>query len=585
MMIGMVSFVASIVAAPELLANGDFSEGLANWQTSEPDVSADVATIDGRQAAHIHVADDAAIGWPSLYQLFEAEADTLLACDLMAMGRGVTGGYGVYAAIEFKDADGRRIGLAQSGFASRNGEWTSLSARTVVPKNAVEARVSLLLNGRGDAYFSDVRLAVRGAVSREALEGPVTLTVTDEVVCKSLSGFGAEDDGWFYAPCNTDEGVDDEAIVIREGRIEWMDPDWVRMFFWYKDWNPSEDWETFTFDSPNMASHYKTLDLYQRLGAVVNVVDVEWGMQDPYGAPEKTAKAIGALLEHLTKTRGYTCVKQWTLTNEPNLSFASRYDFETFVRLHKLVQEEIDRRGLDIMILGSDDTGNLAWFRDCVENREYFSLSALFGSHRYISYHDRVLLPLFLEDRLELLAAKDPVKPFIVGEFGFHDERTSGAMINPVMESYPYAVWASAFAIDGLNRGVAGFSIWCLQEMHYPGGGLMNYGLWDFKRNDWKVRPVYHAWASFCRLTERGDEVRKCESDQPQHVLGAVVNKTLFWVNQSDESAEVQVKGMPLTSAQVLTETTLTGDRVAGEAVPVIEGWFEAPPMSFGYAR
>ena len=112
---------------------------------------------------------------------------------------------------------------------------------------------------------------------------PVTLTVTRKVVCKSFLGFGVEDDGWFYNEENASHGVNAEDIALREGRIAWMRPATVRMFCWYKDWNPSGDWATFTFGSPNMLSHYRTLDLYQRLGARVNITGVEWGVADPYG--------------------------------------------------------------------------------------------------------------------------------------------------------------------------------------------------------------------------------------------------------------------------------------------------------------
>ena len=66
-----------------------------------------------------------------------------------------------------------------------------------------------------------------------------------------------EDDGWFYNEENASHGVTAEDITLREARIEWLRPATVRMFFWYKDWNPSEDWRTFTFDSSNMMSHYR----------------------------------------------------------------------------------------------------------------------------------------------------------------------------------------------------------------------------------------------------------------------------------------------------------------------------------------
>lgn len=125
------------------------------------------------------------------------------------------------------------------------------------------------------------------------------------------------------------------------------------------------------------------------------------------------------------------------------------------------------------------------------------------------------------------------------------------------METYPYAVWTAAFVIEGLNRGVAGFSIWCLHEVYYPGGGFMNYGLWDFKDNGWEPRPVYHPWAAFSRLTEKGDRVRRCDSSHPGHVLGAAVGRTLFWVNRGDQAAQVRISGFKAGTVRIMTEETV----------------------------
>jgi hypothetical protein len=364
-----------------------------------------------------------------------------------------------------------------------------------------------------------------------------------------------------------------------------MHPDWVRMFFWHKDWCPSGDWETFTFDSPNMQSHHRTLDLYQRIGARVNVTGVEWGMPDAYRQPQRIARAIGALFDHLIRTKGYTCVQDWTLTNEPNWSFAPLgYLFEQFVEIHRLVKEEFAKRGLAVNIVGSDESGSLEWFARCVKDETYFPTAGLFSSHGYLRDSERFLVPYFFEDRLALLIARSPRKPLVVGEFGFQDAR-SGTFDNPLMETYPYAVWTAAFAIEGLNRGVAGFSIWCLHEVQYPSSQMMHYGLWDFKDKGWKPRPVYHAWANFCRLTKAGDKVRQCLSSHPGHVTGAVVGKNLFWVNEGGEPAEVRLSGFQAKEVRMVTEPALRGDRECGALQEVQGNRLLAPPQSFGYAR
>lgn len=413
----------------------------------------------------------------------------------------------------------------------------------------------------------------------------MVLTVTDEIACESFIGFGVEDDGWFYAPENLAHGITQEDVALREGRMGWMRPQWVRMFFWHQDWCPSGDWETFTFDSPNMESHYRTLDLYQRLGARVNVTGVEWGMPDAYGQPERAARGIGALLEHLTRAKRYTCVRDWTLTNEPNGAFVELgYTFERFVEIHRLVKEEFARRGLAVNIVGSDDTDGFEWFARCVKDDAYFAAADLFSSHRYLRHTERSKATQFFEDRLGLLAARSPRKPFVVGEFGFQDER-SGTFANPLMETYPYALWTAAFVIEGLNRGVAGFSIWCLHEVQYPGQQMMHYGLWNFKDRGWKPRPVYHAWASFCRMTQAGAKVRQCVSSSPGQVAGAAVGDTLLWVNQGDEPAPVRLSGFEAKEVRAMTEPTLKGDRECGVVEEVKGGRFLAPAQSFGCAR
>ena len=573
-------------AAANLLGNPGFDDGLEAWRANAPPQAVEPLRDAGRTAARIVVPRDAEVAWPHLYQEVAAQPGDLFEARVEARGRAVSDGYGVYTSLEFRDAGGQRCSFSQSGAARDDGDWTPLTIRSVVPPEAVSARLCLILNGHGEAHFDAARLVRLRNVTPTPLDGPVTLAVTDEVVCGSLAGFGAEDDGWFYNLENAARGVTEEDVVLRERRVEWMDPDWVRMFFWHKDWNPNGDWKTFTFDSPNMLSHYRTLDLYQRLGAVVNVVGVEWGVAKPYDEPADVAQAIGALFHHLVRTKGYTCVQQWTLTNEPNGAFASRqgYSFERFVDLHVRVRAEFARRGLTVDIVGSDDTGGLPWFTRCVQDDTYYQTADLFASHRYLPYADRVLAPFFFDDRLELLAAKEPRKPFVVAEFGFQDAR-SATLENPLMETYPYAVWTAAFVIDGLNRGVAGFSIWCLSEVYYPGGGFMNYGLWDFKDNQWRARPVYHAFANFSRLTERGDPVRRCVSSHPGHVLGAVVGKTLFWVNRTDAPADVHVTGFDVGKVTIVTESTIAGDRETGRTEEPSGNRFAAPPQSFGHAQ
>ncbi len=580
-----MSFLLICAAAPGLLDNPSFDAGLSQWAIAGPPVRSEAVQFDGRTAVKLTVPEDAAVGWPTIRQRVPVAPYDLLegAADVLALG--IEDGYGAYIAVEFHDGGGERLSFGQSRGVVSESEWHTLSVRAVAPEGAVSAQLCLILNGRGEALFDNARLACSDNVAPKPIDGEVRITVTREIVCDSLAGIGAEDDGWFYAPENLDRGIDEGDIALRERRIMWLDPDWVRMFFWYKDWNPSGDWATFTFESPNMQSHYRTLALYQGIGAVVNVTGVEWGVSDPFGRPEEMARAIGALFQHLILEKGFSCVRQWTLTNEPNTHFRQLgYTFDRYVELHRLVKAEFQRRELDMQIIGSDDTAGLEWFEDCTGNDDYFDTVDLFASHRYFPYADRVLAPFFFAERLELLARRTPVKPFVVAEFGFQDTR-SGTFANPIMEDYPYALWTYDFMLEGLNRGVAGFSIWCMHEVHYPGGNRMNYGLWNFKDRGWSIRPVYHAVGCFTRMTEAGAAVRRCESSHPAHVDAAVVGNVAFWVNQAGRDVPLVFSKRLRGHATAYTPGTVAEDDSMGIALPIRANQFDAPPQSFGYVQ
>jgi len=590
-----VSLLVSCVAVaalhgqePQLsiLRNAAFADGLADWTVRPGSAKAEQVEADGTPAVHLIVPAADPVEWYSVSQDHDARPGEVYELRVRARGANVQGGHGVYVALCFLRADGSRVSCSNGPFVHREGEWCDLLSRAAVPEGATRIRLSLLLHGTGAAWFADPRLAKIADPVLPPADGPVVLTVLDETPCKEIIGFGAEDDGWAYNPENAEYGVNEADHALREARIRWMDPDWVRMFFWYKDWYPSADTGTpgYTFDSPNMLSHYRTLDLYQEIGAAVTVVGVEWGFQQDPPDWHKFARAIGDLMEHLVVTKGYTCIKYWTLTNEPNIS-ARFSDFALYASLHHMVGEEFKRRGLDIRIMGSDDTSGLPFFAQCVRDDAYFERADLFASHCYTRAPDPRMFGLFVRDRIDLLAARTPRKPFVVAEYGFHDVRTRAGNVNPVMEDYDYALWLTEFNIQALTEGASGLSVWCLHEVDYPGHNRMNYGLWNAKDRDWAVRPVYHAASMFLRRTETGDRVRRCRSSHPDHVRAVCVGDTLFWVNPSDRHLTVRLEGTDARSVRVMTESTLEGERETGGVVPLAKGSFLAPARSFGHTE
>ena len=582
----MITWIALAAQPENLLANPEFLNGLDSWSQHPADTRAAVVDTPSGKVLRLEADDTEEVTWRHVFQGLPAGPGMMFRAAAEGRGENVRVGHGLYLSIAFYDADNRRIAHNDATIQPGLEGWTVMTARGCAPEGTVRAGLLLLLHGRGRAEFRNVRLTRLPDRAHAPTADYAEITVTQEKTCEALIGFGAEDDGWFYNRENAARGADEAAIALREARIEWMQPDYVRMFFWYNDWNPSLDAETFTWDSDNMLSHYRTLDLYQRIGARVNVTGVEWAVENPWGNPERLAKAIGALLEHLIKTKGYTCVQDWTLTNEPNLFYIkSGESFEKFVRMHQLVAGEIKARGLKVNIVGSDDGDGEIWFAHCVKDDDYFAVCDLFASHFYLHQSALPFAGDLFRDRIAMLAARTPRKPFIVAEFGLMDERTQPPDKNPYMEEYPYALWSQACFIDGLNAGVAGFVTWCIHEMYYPGGRTpMRFGLWNFG-DPWDVRPIYHVVAAFARNTRAGDSVWRCDSTQPDWVKAVHAGDTLFWVNLADRPMEIRVQGFQAETVRIMTEETLEGDRECGRLLPWGDGRFTAPPKSLGYAR
>lgn len=545
----LILAVSALGAAENLLNDVGFAEGLARWRVEVGNARAVVGEAEG--AACVVIESPAVEGYPRVVQDFTPTPGALYTATVEAQDGGIVDGYGAYLTIEFSGADGQRIHFEQSSPALASG-WTRLIARSVAPEGVARGMVCLVVRGAGVGRFRAPRLELTEAAPAATPEAGVALRLGAPLP-GTFRGFGVEDDGWLANRENAAKGVTEADIARVHDRAAWMNPALVRMFFWYPDFNPSGDWATFDFESDNMRSHYRALDLWQKIGANVNVTGVEWNMKEPWAQPEAMARAIGELFSELVTRRGYTCVKRWTLTNEPNTHFERRGgSFALFSRLHQLVAAEFKARGLEIEIVGSDDTnGGLPWFTACVQDSAYLEVVGSMASHFYLQKDSLRAGRYNVMDRVDLLAGR---KPFTVEEFGFQDAR-SGAIDNPFMEEFDYALLTAAFALDAVGQGAVGLTAWCLHEVQYP-VGYMDYGLFRFKDSEWSPKPVFFVWSSLTRHARPGDVVHPVVGLSPL-VSAVKIGKTLFAVNQSEAPVRLRCEGVPLSGATALDEAAL----------------------------
>jgi len=576
------------------LKNQDFSNGLADWEIVKDQKFLDssdefeIINTSNGNILKIYGHPSTKPVWRGVKQSLPIEADQIIGFTVDLRLEHPLFGHGSFLLIAFFDDDGTDLGFVGGEPCSNiDGVWTKLACAAVAPAGATKMVLEIVLHGQGIGYLKNVEASINGTINPKPLADSVELDVSDEVVCDSLWGFGFEDDGWFYNKLNREHGVTELDYKLNNDRIEWLKPKWVRMFFWHKEWCPSSDGKTFTFESDGMQSHYKTLELYQKLEIPVVFAGTRWGQPTLYDDPKAFASSVGAIFDYLINKKGLTCVKYWTLLNEPNLDLSDygSVTFAQYVKMHRLVKDEFNRRGLDIKIVGSDDGASQSWFDRCVFDQPYYEMIDVMSSHLYMRPAEARLSSRFLGNRMASMSVQATPKPFIVGEYGFHTTNMDSHR-SPLMDTFGYAISNTEFCINLLNHGGAGASIWTSHAAYYADTPkLMDFGLWRYKDQDWSIRPVYHSVAMFTRMIHAGDKAYKVESSHPWSVRAGKAGDTVFWVNMSDEDASIKLNGFSASEATVLTEANLSGERECGDKVAVEGDKFTAPAHSFGYIK
>jgi len=593
--IGALLLALGVISAQAFeLKNGNFSEGFAGWELKkDADILKScedfhILELGSGNVLRIDAEPSTAPVWRALRQSVEVKEGDIIEFDIDLRLEHPLFGHGSFLMIAFTDKNGGDLGFVGGEPCTNiDGVWTELSCHAAAPEGATTAVLEIVMHGQGNAYFKNAHAGITGSVIPQPLRGSVKVDVSEKVTCDSLWGFGFEDDGWFYNELNRQQGITEAEYQLNRDRIEWLQPNWVRMFFWHKEWCPSSDGETFTFESDGMQSHYKTLELYQRMNVPVVFAGTRWGVTDLYTNPEAFAKSVGAMFDYLHNEKGLTCVKYWSLLNEPNLDLADHgpVSFAQYVELHHLVKAEFKRRGLDVKIIGSDDGASSAWFDRCVFDQPYYDLVDVMCSHTYFRPAEALLSDKFIAKRTDRLAQQTVRKPFIVGEYGFHDVNMS-SHVSTVMNTFGYGIRNAEFCINLLNLGGAGASIWTSHAAYYADTPkLMDFGLWRYKDSDWAIRPVYHSVAMFSRKITTGDKAYETISSHPRRFKMARAGNTLFWVNMSDKKTPVQISGFDADVAVVMTEKNIKGDRECGDVVKLKGNTFIAPPLSFGYIK
>lgn len=416
--------------------------------------------------------------------------------------------------------------------------------------------------------------------------GPATKT--------PLEAVGAELDPHFFAQNTTrNDGSkpEDWEHVVR--RVKAMDLRKLRVMVlpqWFEPLNDNNDphitdLSKYTFDSPEMKSLYKVLDLAQE--QEMDVCIVLWGcpvnvsLLDPAYAHVKTcfmsdpakkgmwitgptdyeewAENYATLTEHLIGTRGYSCVKEITPMNEPDggpLLTESEY-----IKMAKILDARFKRDGIRdrIRFNLSDNTDTRTFYLEaCAESLG--DVADVFNSHTYIFGYDTPnnLITEWEENNVAISARAG--KKHLVNEFG--SNQTEGTSRQRDIDRYERGVLMTRLALNFLNAGAAGVSYWSLIDQYYGRDAsyqeMQQLGLWKYIKEaykgdstyhliktDYEVRPQYHAYALLTRFLKPDSRIHPIELGEEFAIGSAFLDEdgkwTYVFANATDSTKSLAV--------------------------------------------
>ena len=375
----------------------------------------------------------------------------------------------------------------------------------------------------------------RGAVgvpaARAATATVPKLTVfTDQLAGPPLMGLGVELD-----PYDT-VAPDQVNWPLLTQRLEFMRPGFLRVVepasTYFGGYDEAGD-PIYRWTDPHVQELLSILSIAQSLG--ITVVLGDWGNPLIGGDARIPMDFIG----QLRNTYGYTNIRYYNVTNEPNSS--SSCDFTCWTGTIKAVAAELTLLGYQswLSLVGPDNAnswddtqaaqtldrtvgldhdnplGGDAWVTDTLESIP--SLIGAYDSHRYATiwgiengvYGDQVRV------RREQISNLDsPAKPYFAGEVGLTAQQTSpftarglrnartARSVLPLMDpssraqastfvdsqphiaEFDYGVWMGDMMIQAIGAGLAGASAWDLDDAMHVGGqygadNLKRWGFWN----------------------------------------------------------------------------------------------------------
>lgn len=416
-------------------------------------------------------------------------------------------------------------------------------------------------------------------------DADVVLEIEKDSSGKTVYAVGAELDPHFFSQNVGLSGVNNGTAWeckesdwnLVESRIADMNLKRIRCMLlpsWYVISAENVRQGVYNWDSKEMNSFYKTLDTAKKFGMTVNVTfwgcnvgfmrdeSSQWVTPPNAKSEQECVDSFADCIKYLIESKGYDCIKEVTLFNEPNSIYGGTVASacKRYCDLCEKLDEAFRKKGIRDKVLFnlSDDARDCAWLAITLQNLE--GIIDIANSHTY-SFGDacnekgEVIARMSNKDicydlpNYNLNAYKEFVSeydvPHMWGEFG----TLNGLDSHSTMDKYTArrGLDVARIALNMFNMGSVGVSYWGLFCQYYASsdfasGKIMDMGLWGFADEGYKCRPVYYSYSMMTRFIEQGDSIYPLYSED-DNIVAVAFGKNDKWsycvVNNAEESKKI----------------------------------------------
>lgn len=346
----------------------------------------------------------------------------------------------------------------------------------------------------------------------------------------------------------------------------------------------------------------------------------EWGHVGGSSIDATWVDRATDFLSYLVKEKGFTCIKYYTIVNEPNGDWSSTLgNFPLWKNIVRQFYDKLGEKKLNelVTIMGPDVAiWSLAETSWVINTRNELGAEVkAFDIHAYPSHED-VRTTSFLQLLKAYKAASNPDAPIILGELGFKYPATSplGKANISRIKADPFAaddsqmhVYDAFYGIDVADATIqvmlaafGGVTYWDLDDAMYNDDGssastkLKRWGFWNIlgsekfhNPDDENIRPWFYTTSLLCRYFPAGSTIYDIALPKPvksglRAIAGVKDGKTtLAIVNASINDYSFQLvmeKGAVLQGMKTYTYQSKQGANFVGTvdadgfATPVASG-------------